>query len=50
MTSGKTIEAAFMVGNRWQWHKVVVRGNKHAAIIDKANELGATRWDFGSTF
>ena len=40
--------APFMVDNKWQWvtwnHH---HGNKHAAIVEKAQELGATAWDYG---
>jgi hypothetical protein len=43
--------AAFMLPGRrnWQWVTWTHREpNKHAAIIAKANELGATSWDFGN--
>ena len=41
--------AAFYIHNRWTW--VVWNnntGNKHEAILKKANELSATRWDYGN--
>lgn len=40
--------APFFVNHRWRWVTWTNdHGNKHAAIIEKAKELGATRWDFG---
>jgi hypothetical protein len=40
--------AAFVVNGKWTWVKWTHREpNKHAAIIGKAKELGATGWDFG---
>ncbi len=42
--------AAFRLTNGagWTWITWTHRhGNKHAAIIEKANELGAKGWDFG---
>lgn len=41
--------AAFLINNRWCWHTWThSEGNKHAAIIDKSKELGATCHDFGN--
>jgi hypothetical protein len=43
--------AAFrLLGARnWQWHTWTHNhGNKHAAIHEKATELGAVAWDFGN--
>ena len=41
--------AAFLINNRWCWHTWTHSdGNKHAAIIDKSKELGATCHDFGN--
>jgi hypothetical protein len=46
---GITIRSAFLVAGRWTWVRFsFAGGNKHAAIIAKANELGATAWDFGN--
>jgi hypothetical protein len=45
------VRAAFVVAGRWRWitwTDTTCEGNKHAAIINKANELGATGWDFGN--
>ncbi|MEK9899154.1 MAG: hypothetical protein VW516_00210 [Rhodospirillaceae bacterium] len=40
--------AAFLVSGAWRWIAWThADGNKHAAITDKAQELGATSWDFG---
>lgn len=40
--------APLFVAGRWNWHAWSHHhGNKHAAIIEKANALGATAWDFG---
>ena len=40
--------APFLINHKWQWvtwnHH---HGNRHAAILEKAKELGATMWDFG---
>jgi hypothetical protein len=38
-----------MAGGRgWTWITWThAHGNKHAAIIEKAEEIGAVRWDFG---
>lgn len=40
--------AAFLKAGRWTWlwwnHQ---EPSKHAAIIDKATEIGAQGWDFG---
>lgn len=37
-----------MVNHKWQWHTWTnYSGNSHKAIIEKAQELGATAWDFG---
>lgn len=44
--------AAFILaaGGAWTWitftHEGADLGNKHAAIIGKAKELGAVAWDF----
>lgn len=44
--------AAFILsaGGAWTWitftHEGAEQGNKHAAIISKAKELGAVGWDF----
>ncbi len=43
--------AAFMLPGRRNWSWVTWEHrepNKHAAIIEKAREIGATRWDFGN--
>jgi hypothetical protein len=41
--------AAFQIGGRWKWVTWVhEEPNKHAAIIEKAKELGASRWDYGN--
>jgi len=44
-----TCRAAFVVSGRWTWVKWTGMGdgNKHAFILGKAAELGATGWDFG---
>ncbi len=40
--------AAFLLNGKWQWKTWTHGdGNKHAAIIAKATELGAEGWDFG---
>lgn len=42
-------KAAFLLHGRRAWTWVVWthdQGNMHAAIIRKADELGAVRWDF----
>lgn len=49
LKSWKT-RAAFVLPNRsgWIWITWTHRhGNVHAAIIEKAKEIGAIRWDFG---
>lgn len=41
--------AAFQIKGRWKWVTWTHHhGNKHAAIIEKAKELGADRWDYGN--
>lgn len=41
--------AAFLINNHWAWHTWThAEPNKHAAIIDKSKELGATCHDFGN--
>jgi hypothetical protein len=46
-TEWKT-RAPFLVAGSWRWitwtHGAA---NKHAAMIDKAKELGAQSWDYG---
>jgi hypothetical protein len=43
-----TTLAAFYIRGRWTWVRWTNREpNSHAAIIRKANELGADAWDFG---
>lgn len=40
--------APFFVSGRWIWRTWThTEANKHAAIIEKATELGAQAWDFG---
>ena len=41
--------APFRIGTAgWTWHTwMSEHGNKHAAINEKAAELGAHSWDFG---
>jgi hypothetical protein len=48
-TPYKTRAAFQMAGGRgWTWITWThAHGNKHAAIIEKAEEIGAVRWDFG---
>ena len=46
--NGWKTRAAFQVGAGWTWITWThAHGNKHAAIIEKAAEIGATHWDFG---
>lgn len=46
--SSWTTRAPFHVGGQWRWVTWTHRhANKHAAIIEKADELGADGWDFG---
>lgn len=41
--------AAFQIKGRWKWYTWThEEPNKHAAIIEKAKELGAERWDYGN--
>jgi aryl-alcohol dehydrogenase-like predicted oxidoreductase len=48
MTNTFKTRAPFLVNGRWQWHTWPNHeANKHAAILDKARELGASAWDFG---
>jgi len=46
------VRAAFSFngGATWKWHTWTAEsdGNKHIAIIAKANELGANAWDYGN--
>lgn len=48
---GLKVNAPFLVNGKWIWPTWIQVsgevGNSHAAIIDKAKELGATAWDFG---
>lgn len=47
---GLKLTAPFLVKGKWVWPSWVdakCGGNKHAAIIEKGKELGATAWDFG---
>jgi hypothetical protein len=38
----------FRIKNVWVWKAWMnEHANKHAAIISKADELGASHWDFG---
>jgi len=40
--------APFLIDGRWQWVSWThASGSKHAAIVEKARELGASAWDFG---
>lgn len=49
MTSLLRTRAAFLVRGRWQWHTWThSHASKHAAIVEKARELGAAGWDFGN--
>lgn len=42
-----TITAPFMLEGSWHWLTwQATTANKHAAILDKAAEIGATAWDF----
>jgi hypothetical protein len=44
-----TTRAAFFIGRGWVWIKWRhSEPNKHAAILAKAEELGAQRWDYGN--
>jgi hypothetical protein len=46
-TNWKT-RAAFLKGGRWGWHVWThTHANKHAALIEKAAELGAQGYDAG---
>ncbi len=49
MNRSFTCRASFVVHGRWISVKWTAHGdgNKHAFILDKAAELGATGWDFG---
>ncbi len=48
-TSFRT-RAAFHIGTSgWQWVTWTHRhGSKHAAIVEKAKEIGASAWDMGN--
>jgi hypothetical protein len=40
--------APLLVNHRWVWHTWANREpSKHAAMIAKAAEIGATAWDYG---
>lgn len=46
---GITVTAAFSFngGASWTWRTFdFAGGNKHAAIVQKAKEIGANAWDF----
>ncbi len=41
--------AAFLIGCKWIWLEWTNRSpNTHAAIVDKANEIGAKGYDVGN--
>ena len=40
--------APFLINHKWVWRRwTSAHGNKHEAILEKAQEFGAQRWDFG---
>lgn len=48
--NGWKTRAAFRMAGRAGWTWITwthAHGNKHAAIIEKAQEIGAVAWDFG---
>lgn len=50
-TRETTAAFSFDAGSTWRWFTWKhANGNKHAAIIAKAAEIGANAWDFGQAF